>query len=206
MRWYLQQDQLFLILIVTNSVMEYLLEDMQQDPQLSSLLAHPNHRIVHVLIRPTAGFPHYCEPLCASEGAALEVACQHIATTIETLAREYFFGDLTLPQENPLTLLTSPTSIHISVPSKSDHTAQMLSGLLGPMQTMFEQTNARTVEAQQLALTGQSQREASLQSEAELRQRVAEMEQHLMAVQTQQHISSLTRIRRWFGIAPKGKE
>src|SRR5579859_335420 len=98
MRWFLQQDQLFLVLIVTNSVMEYLLEDMQQDPQLSSLLTHPNHRIVHVLVRPTAGVSH-CEPLCAYEGTALEVACQHIATTIESIAREYFFGDLMLPRE-----------------------------------------------------------------------------------------------------------
>jgi hypothetical protein len=190
---YLKQEQLLLILYVSNSLMEHL----SQDPELKSLLNNPNHRIAPVLITPTAGFASNSEPLCAFSGVAFDTACQHIATTIEAIARDYFGPDLILPDTTPFALLTSPSAIHVSLPSEHDRMAQMFAGL----QAMFEQAHTRMVESQQqLMLTERVQREASQESEAELRKRVEEMGQRLATLQAEQNIGLLTKFGRRLGI------
>ena len=192
---YLKQDQLLLILYVSNTLMEHLLKDQAQDPQLKSLLNNPDHRIAPVLITPTAGMALNCEPLCAFSGVAFETACQHIATTIESIARDYFGPDLASPDTTPFALLTSPSAIHVSIPSEHDRMAQMFVGL----QTMFEQAYTRMVESQQqLLLTERVQREATQKSEDDLRKQLGEMEQRLATLQAEQNTSLLTKFRRLF--------
>ncbi len=191
---YLKQEQLLLILYVSNTLMEHLLKDQAQDPQLKSLLNNPNHRIAPVLITPTAGMALNCEPLCAFSGVAFETACQHIATTIESIARDYFGETLVLPDTTPFALLTSPSAIHVSIPSEQDRMAQMFAGL----QAMFEQTTTRIVEAQQLVQASRAQRESLQESEADLRMQLLEMKQELTAMQARQDAGLLARIGRWF--------
>lgn len=186
---FLQQEQLLLILYVSNSLMEHLWKDMAQ---LSSLLTNPNHRIAPVLITPTAGFAGNCEPLCAYDGVAFEVACQQVTTNLETIARDYFGSDLESPAVTPFTLLTSPTTVHVSMPSASDRTAQMLAELLGSIQSVVEQTNTRVVEEQRLAIAERSTNEERLGKQLD------GMEQRLAALQAEQNASLLTKFRRLF--------
>jgi hypothetical protein len=194
---YLKQEQLLLILYVSNSLMEYLKTD--QTPELRTLLNNPNHRIAPVLITPTAGFARNCEPLCAFSGVAFETACQHIATTIEAIARDYFGETLVLPDTTPFALLASPSAIHVSLPSEQDRIAQMFAGL----QAVFEQTHARIIESQQqLVIAERSQREARGESEAELRRQMEEMKQQITTLQTWQNESLATKLRRLFRIPP----
>jgi hypothetical protein len=188
---FLQQEQLLLILYVSNSMMEHLWKDMDQDPELKRLLTNPNHRIAPVLITPTAGMALNCEPLCAFEGTAFETACQHITETIEAVARAYFGETLESPAETPFALLTSPSTVHVSVPSKADRTDQMLAGL----QAILEQTHTRVVESQQQALASRS----SLQeSEDALRREVEGMKQQITTLQTWQNASLAAKLRRLF--------
>jgi hypothetical protein len=188
---YLKQEQLLLILYVSNSLMEHL----SQDPQLKSLLNNPDHRIAPVLITPTAGMASNCEPLCAFSGVAFETACQHIATTIEAIARDYFGETLVLPDTTPFALLTSPSAIHVSLPSEQDRMAQMFAGL----QAMFEQAHTRMVESQQqLLLAERSQRETLQESETELRRELGEMKQQITTLQTWQNASMGAKLRRLF--------
>jgi len=189
---YLKQEQLLLILYVSNSLMEYLQKD--QTPELRTLLNNPNHRIAPVLITPTAGMASNCEPLCAFSGVAFETACQHIATTIEAIARDYQ-PDLVLPDTTPFALLTSPSAIHVSLPSEHDRMAQMFAGL----QAMFEQTNTHIVESQQLVIAERSQRETIQEGEADLRRQVEDLKQQLAAIQ---NAGFFTKIGRLFKTSP----
>ena len=172
--------------------MEYLQKD--QTPELRTLLNNPNHRIAPVLITPTAGMASNCEPLCAFSGVAFETACQHIATTIEAIARDYQ-PDLVLPDTTPFALLTSPSAIHVSLPSEHDRMAQMFAGL----QAMFEQTNTHIVESQQLVIAERSQREAIQEGEADLRRQVEDLKQQLAAIQ---NAGFFTKIGRLFKTSP----
>ncbi len=195
---FLQQDRLLLILYVSNAMMEHLWKDMDQDAELSSLFANPNHRIAPVLISPTAGFASNCEPLSAFEGTAFETACQQIATNLEAIARDYFGEALKTPDVTPFTLLTSPTVINVSVPSKSDQASLRLGECLGSMQAMFEQTTTRIVASQQLVQALRAQHESLQESEADLRMQLLEMKQELTAMQARQDAGLLARIGRWF--------
>jgi hypothetical protein len=187
---FLQQDRLLIILYVSNALMEHLWKDME-DSNLNRLLTTSSHRIAPVLITPTAGFASNCEPLCAYEGVAHDVACQHITETIETVARDYFGEDLVAEASNPFALLTSPSTVHVSVPSKTDRTERLLAGL----QAVLEQTHTRVVESQQLAI---AERSSLQESEDALRREVEGMKQQITTLQTWQNASLAAKLRRLF--------
>jgi hypothetical protein len=191
---YLRQEKLLLLLYVSNAFMERLWKDMDENPELKDLLTNPNHRVIPVLISPTAGLAaENCQPLCSYEGTAFEVACQHLAANIESIAREYFGDDIESSAVTPFTVLASPRTVQAMPLSETDRTQMFLTEALGSFQAMFEQSNTRVVEAQQLAISERVIRE---ESEADLRRQVGEMKEML---QTWQNATMAAKLRRLFG-------
>lgn len=182
---------------VSNNFIEQFWTDMESKSELGMLMANPDFQIMPVVIRPTeTGMMYQPQPLCTYEGHHLETACKEIASVVEEIIRESYGPDLE-QKKTPVSLLfQSGCTVQTIIPSER-HTADVLMerclSTLTPIQALLEQTSARVVEAQRLALTSRST------SETELRKQLEQMKEQLTALQAEQNASLLTRIGRWLG-------